>query len=92
MLAPFDFMFGYLDDISIYSPSVETHLKHLRLVFERLQKADLRLKMEKCSFLKEHIQYLGHMISGEGITPVPEYWTAYKPCRDHTTPKRLSNS
>ena len=72
VLAPFDFAFGYLDDILIYSPNVETHLKHLRLVFERLQKADLRLKMEKCSFLKEHIQYLGHVILGEGITPVPE--------------------
>ena len=36
VLAPFDFTFGYLDDILIYSPDVETHLKHLRLVFERL--------------------------------------------------------
>ena len=28
--------------------------------------------MEKCSFLKKHIQYLGHIISGEGLKPVPE--------------------
>ena len=72
VLAPFDFAFGYLDDILIYSPDIKTHLKHLRLVFERLCKADLKLKLEKCSFLKEHIQYLGHIISGDGITPVPE--------------------
>ena len=72
VLAPFDFAFGYLDDILIYSPDIKTHLKHLRLVFERLRKADLKLKLEKCSFLKEHIQYLGHIISGDGITPVPE--------------------
>ena len=72
VLAPFDFAFGYLDDILIYSPDIKTHLKHLRLVFERLHKADLKLKLEKCSFLKECVQYLGHIISGDGITLVPE--------------------
>ena len=72
VLTPFDFAFGYLDDIIVYSPDVKTHLHQLKLVFERLCKADLRLKMEKCNFLNKHIQYLGHMISGDGITPVPE--------------------
>ena len=72
VLAPFDFAFGYLDDILIYSPDVETHLKHLELIFQRLHEVDLKLKMEKCSFLKKHIQYLGHIISGDGIKPVPE--------------------
>ena len=33
VLAPFDFAFGYPDDILIYSPDVETHLKHLELIF-----------------------------------------------------------
>ena len=72
VLAPFDFAFGYLDDILIYSPDVNTHLKHLELIFQRLCEVDLKLKMEKCSFLKKHIQYLGHIISGEGLKPVPE--------------------
>ena len=51
---------------------METHLKHLRILFERLRSADLKLKEVKCNFLKKHIQYLGHIISGEGIAPVPE--------------------
>ena len=34
VLAPFDFAFGYLDDILIYSPDVKTHLKHLELIFQ----------------------------------------------------------
>ena len=51
---------------------METHLKHLRVLFERLRSADLKLKEVKCNFLKKHIQYLGHIISGEGISPVPE--------------------
>ena len=46
---------------------METHLKHLRILFERLRSADLKLKEVKCNFLKKHIQYLGHIIS-EGIT------------------------
>ena len=72
VLAPFDFAFGYLDDILIYSPDVATHLKHLEQIFGRLREVDLKLKMEKCSFLKRHIQYLGHIVSGDGIRPVPE--------------------
>ena len=46
VLAPFDFAFGYLDDILIYSPDVNTHLHHLELVFQRLREVDLKLKME----------------------------------------------
>ena len=37
VLATFNFAFGYLDDILIYSPDVKTHLKHLELIFQRLQ-------------------------------------------------------
>ena len=72
VLAPFDFAFGYLDDILIYSPDVKTHLKHLELIFQRLCEVDLKLKMKKCSFLKKHIQYLGHIGSGDALKPVPE--------------------
>ena len=72
VLSGLTFAFGYLDDILIFSPNMETHLKHLRILFERLRSADLKLKEVKCNFLKKHIQYLGHIISGEGITPVPE--------------------
>ena len=89
VLAPFDFAFGYLDDILIYSPDIKTHLKHLRLVFERLHKADLKLKLEKCSFLKEHIQYLGHIISGDGITPVPEKLDSIKTMPRPYNPKEI---
>ena len=67
VLSSLTFAFGYLDDILIFSPDMETHLKHLRVLFERLRSADLKLKEVKCNFLKKHIQYLGHIISGEGI-------------------------
>ena len=72
VLADLDFAFGYLDDILIYSPDVPTHLVHMRQLFQRLREADLKLNREKCNFFKSHIQYLGHLISGEGIKPLPE--------------------
>ena len=85
VLAPFDFAFGYLDDILIYSPDVATHLKHLEQIFERLREVDLKLKMEKCSFLKKHIQYLGHIVSGDGIRPVPEKLNSIQNMPHHYT-------
>ena len=89
VLAPFDFAFGYLDDILIYSPDVETHLKHLELIIQRLHEVDLKLKMEKCSFLKKHIQYLSHIISGDGIKPVPEKLSPIQQMPHPFTPKEV---
>ena len=72
VLEGINFAFGYLDDILIYSPNMELHLGHVRVLFERLRVADLKLTKRKCSFLKAHVQYLGHYISGQGLEPVPE--------------------
>ena len=63
---------GYLDDIIIYSRSEKEHLEHLEEIFTRLKAAGLKLKLEKCCFFKKHIEYLGHLISAEGIQPLPE--------------------
>ena len=65
VLSGLTFAFGYLDDIFVYSPDMETHLEHLRKLFMRLREADLKLKEVKCNFLKKHMQYLGHIISGK---------------------------
>ena len=64
-----NFAMGYLDDIIIYS---RTEKEHLEEIFSRLRAAGLKLKLEKCSFFKKHIQYLGHLISADGIQPLPE--------------------
>ena len=62
----------YLDDIIIYSRTEKEHLEHLEEIFNRLRAAGLKLKPEKCSFFKKHIEYLGHLISADGIQPLPE--------------------
>ena len=51
---------------------MKSHLEHLRLLFERLRTADLKLKEVKCNFLKRHIHYLGHIVSREGIMLLSE--------------------
>ena len=72
VLEGLDFTFGYLDDILVFSKNMEEHLQHVRILFERLHQADLKLMKRKCNFLKEHVQYLGHYISGQGLEPIPE--------------------
>ena len=89
VLAGLDFTFGYLDDILIYSPDVPTHLVHMRQLFQRLREADLKLNREKCNFFKSHIQYLGHLISGEGIKPLPEKLESIQEMPPPTTPKEV---
>ena len=89
VLADLDFAFGYLDDILIYSPDVPTHLVHMRQLFQRLREADLKLNREKCNFFKSHIQYLGHLISGEGIKPLTEKLESIKEMPPPTTPKEV---
>ena len=66
------FTMAYLDDIIIFSKSEEEHLEHLRIIFQKLKAAGLKLRRSKCDFMKKHIQYLGHLISEEGIHPLPE--------------------
>ena len=72
VLTGFNFAMGYLDDIIIYSLTEEEHLHHLEQVFQSLESTGLKLKLQKCSFFKKHIQYLGHLLSDEGIQPLPE--------------------
>ena len=81
------FAFGYLDDVLIHSPDIETHLQHVRILFQRLREADLKLKDSKCNHFKTHVQYLGHLVSGKGIKPLPEKLESVKRMPAPTTPK-----
>jgi hypothetical protein len=67
-----DFATAYLDDILIFSSSLEEHLSHLRLIFSRLRQHGLKLKLKKCSFLQEETNYLGFVIDTNGVKPDPK--------------------
>ena len=62
----------YLDNIIIYSKTLEEHVKRLEAVFKKLSKAGLKLKPSKCEFFKSEITYIGHIISNEGIAMDPK--------------------
>ena len=65
------FVMTYLDDIIIFSENESQHLDHLETVFSCLRKAGLKMKQSECDFFKSEIHYLGHLISQEGISPLP---------------------
>lgn len=57
----------YIDDILVFSSTIDEHFVHLQEVFDRLDQANLRLKPEKCTFVAKHVKYLGHVITKDGI-------------------------
>jgi hypothetical protein len=58
----------YIDDIIIFSGTFENHLKDIRRVFAKLDQYNWKLKMKKCNFAQENIEYLGHVVSQGSIT------------------------
>ena len=62
----------YLDDIIIFSSSFEEHLQRLAQVFQRIRESGQKLAPGKCSFFKERITFLGHVVSSSGIETDPE--------------------
>ena len=62
-----DFVVIYLDDILIFSFDPSKHEEHVRLVLERLRKYNLHVKPEKCQFHTTSTEYLGFIVSPEGI-------------------------
>ena len=63
-----DFASVYLDDVLIHSNSEEEHVGHVKWIMQRLLKAGLYLKPEKCEFHRETVRYLGLIISTKGIS------------------------
>ncbi|KAG1940254.1 retrotransposable element, partial [Pimephales promelas] len=65
------FVFVYLDDILIFSPSLQIHVQHVRRVLQRLLENCLYVKAEKCTFHAPSVTFLGSVISAEGIEMDP---------------------
>jgi hypothetical protein len=62
---------SFFDDILIYSLTFEEHLENLRQVFTLLARDRWQLKITKCSFAKQRIAYLGHVVSSQGVATDP---------------------
>ncbi|CAI5477851.1 unnamed protein product [Closterium sp. Yama58-4] len=68
----------YLDDILIYSKNMKKHVEHLRKVFEILRENKFYVKLSKSDFALKKVQFLGHMVSAEGIHVDPRKIEAVK--------------
>lgn len=63
---------AYIDDIIIYSDTLEHHMADLRRLFVALRAANLKLKPQKCILGAAEVHYLGHIVSRNGISPNPD--------------------
>ncbi|GBG81538.1 hypothetical protein CBR_g32527 [Chara braunii] len=66
------FVLVYLDDILVYSRSLEDHLEHLRRVLETLRGAKYKANCDKCEFVWQELEYLGHFVTPKGIRPLSD--------------------
>ena len=66
-----NFIIVYLDDILVYSPSLELHHHHLDIVLSRLTKHQWYCKAKKCTFAETSVEYLGHIISRGSLSIDP---------------------
>lgn len=79
----------YLDDIIVFSSDFSTHLQRLELVFERLVQHGLKLKPSKCHLFRSEVKYLGHVVTEQGIAPLPERVEAIQSWPRPTTIREL---
>ena len=68
----------YIDDVLVFSPSLEKHLKHLERVITCLAKTGLTLKPSKCRYVQPEVHYLGHVITPQGLRTSKEHLWAVK--------------
>ena len=84
-------IFIYIDDIIIFSTSVEEHLVHLEDVFRSLREPNVKLNPKKCSFVKQKVEYLGHVVTPEDISPNPDKARVVREFPTPTDLKELRN-
>ena len=82
------FSINYIDDILVFSRSYEEHIVHLRKVFTAILAEGFKLNLKKYSLASRSVQYLGHVISAEGVSPMSDNLISI---RDFPTPNSRKN-
>lgn len=68
----------YLDDIIIFGSSLEHHLDNIKKVFDRIKESNLKIQLDKSEFLRKEVEYLGHLVTTDGVKPNPAKIEAIK--------------
>lgn len=79
----------YLDDIIVFSTSLQEHIVNLEKVFKKLRESNFKIQMDKSEFLKLETAYLGHIISKDGIKPNPDKISAVQKYPIPRTPTEI---
>jgi transposase InsO family protein len=79
----------YLDDIIVFSTSLQEHMINLERVFTKLRESNFKVQMDKSEFLKLEIAFLGHVITRDGIKPNPDKVVAIQNYPIPRTPKEI---
>ncbi|GBG84182.1 hypothetical protein CBR_g38155 [Chara braunii] len=82
------FVLVYLDVFLVYSRTLEEHLEHLRHVLETLRRARYKANRGKCKFVRQKLEYLGHFVTPEGISPLSDKIQAIQ---EWPEPKNVTN-
>ena len=82
------FAFGYLDDVLIHSPDIETHLQHIRILFQRLREADLKLKDSKCITSKHMSNIWDILFQEKELSLCLKNWKVLRKCQHPPPPKK----
>jgi hypothetical protein len=59
----------YLDDILIFSATIEEHARRVKMILDRIREAKFKLNWDKCTFAVREVSYLGHLVSANGVSP-----------------------
>lgn len=83
----FDMLLIYPNDILVFSSDFESHLEKLHLVLSQIKGNGLKLKPSKCYLLRTEVQFLGHIVSAEGVGWMRKRLGYYKTGPHHSAPK-----
>jgi hypothetical protein len=89
VLGKFELCHIYMDDLTVASPDFDTHCSHIRLVLEALQKANLKINGQKCSWFAKTIKCLGHVVTKTTVSMDPKKVSALKDRLPPTNVKEL---
>jgi hypothetical protein len=81
-----DFIMVYIDDVIIYSDTLEEHLEHLKIFFTKIQEYNFRINPKKVQLIQSEIKVLGHIISKGIVKPDPDKIIGIQ---DFPTPKKV---